>query len=64
MKKCLVKIKAENAAGAILAHDITRITPGKFKGIGFKKGHIVSKDDIPELLKIGKRHIYVLNRSR
>ena len=63
MKKSLVKIKTENAVGTILAHDITRIIPGKFKGVGFKKGHIVQWEDIPELLKIGKRHIYVLNFS-
>ncbi len=63
MKKSLVKIKTENAVGAILAHDITRIIPGQFKGVGFKKGHIVQKEDIPELLKIGKKHIYVLNLS-
>jgi hypothetical protein len=64
MKKSLAKIRTENAVGTILAHDITRIIPGKFKGVGFKKGHVVSKEDIPELLKIGKRHIYVLNHSR
>jgi hypothetical protein len=63
MNKSLVKIKTENAVGTILAHDITRIIPGKFKGVGFKKGHMVSEADISELLKIGKRHIYVLNLS-
>ena len=63
MKKSLAKIKTESAVGTILAHDITRIIPGKFKGVGFKKGHMVSEADIPELLKIGKRHIYVLNLS-
>jgi hypothetical protein len=63
MKKSLIKIKVENAVGTILAHDITRIIPGKFKGVGFKKGHIVKNEDIPELLKIGKEHIYVLNLS-
>jgi len=63
MKKGLEKIKIENAVGTILAHDITRIIPGKFKGVGFKKGHIVEKDDIPRLLEIGKQHIYVLNLS-
>ena len=52
MKKSLVKIETEIALGTILAHDITRIIPGKFKGVGFKKGHIVSKEDIPELLEI------------
>jgi len=57
------KIKVENAIGTVLAHDITRIIPGKFKGVGFKKGHIVKKNDIPELKKLGKNHIYVLNLS-
>ena len=55
------KVKVENAVGSVLAHDITRIVPGKFKGVGFKKGHIVTDRDIPELLKLGKRHLYVLN---
>ena len=63
MKKNLVKIKAENAVGTILAHDITRIIPGKFKGVGFKKGHNVKREDIPELRRIGKQHLYVLNLS-
>jgi molybdenum cofactor synthesis domain-containing protein len=57
------KVKVENAVGTVLVHDITRIIPGKFKGVGFKKGHVVQKEDIPELLKLGKRHLYVLNLS-
>jgi len=57
MKKSLVKIRVENAVGSILAHDITRIIPGRFKGVGFKKGHVVKKQDIHELLKIGKQRI-------
>jgi hypothetical protein len=54
------KVKVEDAVGTVLAHDMTRIVPGEFKGVGFKKGHIVAADDIPELLKLGKRHLYVL----
>jgi molybdopterin biosynthesis enzyme len=57
------KINVEDSVGTILAHDMTRIIPGKFKGVGFKKGHVVRKEDIPELLKIGKRSLYVLNLS-
>lgn len=57
------KVKVENAVGMVLVHDMTRIIPGKFKGVGFKKGHIVKEEDIPELLKLGKKHLYVLNRS-
>ena len=59
-----IKIKAENGVGTILAHDITRIIPGKFKGVGFKKRPVVKREDIPELLKIGKQHIYVLDLSK
>ena len=57
------KVKVENAVGMVLIHDITRIIPGKFKGVGFKKGHIVKENDVPELLKLGKKHLYVLNLS-
>lgn len=52
-------VKTENAIGMILAHDITKIIPGEFKGVAFKKGHIIKKEDIPELLKLGKDNIYV-----
>lgn len=47
------------AEGAVLCHDITEIIPGKVKGRAFKKGHIVKKEDIPRLLKLGKEHLYV-----
>ena len=55
------KIKTENAVGMKLAHDITRIVPGRFKGAAFKKGQIVRKQDIPALLKLGKQSLYILN---
>ncbi len=58
------KIKVEDAVGTVLAHDMTRIIPGKFKGVGFKKGHIVQEKDIPELLKIGKQTLYVLDLGK
>jgi len=57
------KIPVEKAIGTVLAHDITRIEPGRFKGRAFKKGHIVCEADIPALLKLGKRHLYVLKLS-
>ncbi|MBW1710294.1 MAG: molybdopterin-binding protein [Deltaproteobacteria bacterium] len=57
------KIKVENAVGTVLAHDITRIVPGKFKGVGFKKGHVVTEEDVPGLLKLGKSSLYVLELS-
>ncbi|MCB2145269.1 MAG: molybdopterin-binding protein [Deltaproteobacteria bacterium] len=54
-------IPVEEAVGAVLPHDITRILPGEFKGVGFRKGHVIREEDIPELKKIGKNFIYVLN---
>ncbi|QTA90391.1 molybdopterin-binding protein [Desulfonema magnum] len=57
------KVKVEDAVGMVLAHDLTRIVPGEFKGPGFKKGHVVRKEDIPELMKMGKNHIFILDLS-
>lgn len=56
-------MKLEKAVGTVLAHDITRIVPGKYKGVGFKRGHVIRDEDIPELLKLGKQFLYVLNLS-
>ena len=57
------KIKVERAVGTVLAHDITRIVPGAFKGVAFRKGHVVREEDIPELLKLGKRYLFALKLS-
>ncbi|MBU1002943.1 MAG: molybdopterin-binding protein [Proteobacteria bacterium] len=51
----------ENAVGTILCHDITRIIPGEAKGPAFRRGHVVTKADIPALLDIGKEHLYVFS---
>ena len=53
------KIKTTEAVGYILQHDITEIIPGEFKGRAFKKGHIITEEDIPHLLRLGKDHIFV-----
>ena len=52
-------IKIEDAIGKTLCHDITKIVPGEFKGIAFKKGHVIKEEDINEFLSIGKDHIYI-----
>lgn len=56
-------VKTENAIGMVLGHDITEIIPGEFKGIAFKKGHIIKESDVEHLLRIGKENIYVLELS-
>lgn len=53
-------IPVEQAVGQILAHDITKIVRGEFKGTAFKKGHIIQEQDIEELLKLGKENIFAL----
>ncbi len=58
----ITKIKVENAVGMALAHDITKIVPG-FKGPLFRRGYIIKSEDVPELLNIGKEHVYVLKMS-
>lgn len=56
----LQTVRVEDAVGKVLSHDITRIVKGEFKGASFKKGRVINKKDIPELLKLGKENIYVL----
>lgn len=52
-------IPVEDAVGSVLCHDITVIIPGEYKGPAFKKGHVITPEDIPNLLKLGKKQIYV-----
>jgi hypothetical protein len=54
------KIKVEDAVGMVLAHDITEIRQGEFKGPAFRKGHRLQEADICRLQRLGKRHLYVL----
>ena len=53
-------MKIEDAVGKVLAHDITEVRAGDFKGRAFKKGHTVRFQDICHFQRLGKRHIYVL----
>jgi molybdenum cofactor synthesis domain-containing protein len=57
------KVKVEDAIGMVLGHDMTKIVPGVFKGAAFKKGHVIKEEDIPELLAMGKEHIFVLEMT-
>ena len=56
----LKRVKIEDAVGMKLAHDLTQIVPGKFKGAAFRRGYRIQKKDIPRLLDMGKKQIYVL----
>ena len=52
-------IKTEDAVGQVLCHDITQIIKGVTKDAVFRKGHIITEEDIPVLLSVGKDHIYI-----
>lgn len=54
------KVKVEDAVGMVLAHDLTEIRCGEFKGAAFKKGHKIREADICHLQRLGKNHLYVL----
>ncbi len=55
------KIKVEDAVGLTLSHDITEIRPDEFKGVAFQKGHTVKENDVCHLMRLGKRHLYILD---
>ncbi len=56
-------IKTVDAVGQIICHDITQIIPNEFKGPRFKKGHIVTEEDIPVLLSMGKDNLFILEND-
>jgi hypothetical protein len=53
------QVETKKALGHVLCHDLTRIVRGEMKGAQFKKGHVVTEEDIPMLLSMGKDHLYV-----
>lgn len=41
-----------------LCHDLTEMRDG-FKGPAFKRGHVITKEDIKHMLDIGKHNVYI-----
>ena len=54
-------IPVAEAVNSVLAHDITEIRPGEFKGRAFKKGHIIREEDICHLQRLGKERLFVMD---
>ena len=52
------KVKVEDAVGMTLCHDITAMYDG-FKGALFQRGHVIEAADIPRMLDIGKRTVFI-----
>ncbi len=52
-------VKTTDAVGQMLCHDITQIIKDVKKDAVFRKGHIITEEDVPVLLSVGKDHIYI-----
>lgn len=57
------QIPTVEAEGHILCHDLTQIIKGVTKDARFRKGHVVTKEDIPVLLSMGKEHLYIWEKE-
>ncbi|MCF2679385.1 molybdopterin-binding protein [Faecalicatena contorta] len=56
-------MKTQDAVGQVLCHDITQIIKGVTKDAVFRKGHVVTEEDIPVLLSMGKDHLYIWEKD-
>lgn len=52
------KVDVEKAVGLALCHDITAMKDG-FKGAAFRRGHVITPEDVPALLDLGKRSVFI-----
>lgn len=59
----LKTIKTVDAVGHVLCHDITQIIKGEIDDAIFRKGHVVTGEDIPVLLSLGKENLYVWEKT-
>ncbi|MGP1419827.1 MAG: hypothetical protein ACTTJZ_08520, partial [Sphaerochaetaceae bacterium] len=57
------KIRVEDAVGQAICHDITAMRDG-FKGAAFKRGHVITAEDVPLLLDLGKRTVFIWEAGR
>ncbi|MCL2150370.1 MAG: molybdopterin-binding protein [Dehalococcoidia bacterium] len=53
------QLKTQDAVGQVLCHDITQIIRGVTKDAVFRKGHVITPEDIPVLLSVGKDYVYI-----
>lgn len=54
-------VNLKDAVGLVLAHDVTEVRKGEFKGRAFRKGHVVRETDLCHLQRLGKQHLFVLD---
>ena len=56
------QVKAEDAIGKQLAHDVVRYGPG-LKSILFKRGHVITAADVEQLKDTGNYSVYIIERK-
>ncbi|MBI9080769.1 MAG: trehalose-binding protein [Pseudodesulfovibrio sp.] len=49
----------EESVGKPVLHDMTRVVPGKSKGVAFTRGHVVTAGDVCRLQQMGRFNLYV-----
>lgn len=57
------KIRTVDAVGTVLCHDIAHIEIGKVKDTPFRRGQTIQAEDIPNLLALGKAHLFVMEEE-
>ena len=57
-------MKTQDAVGQVLCHDITQIIKGVTKDAVFRKGRVITEEDIPVLLSVGKDNVYFGKKAR
>ncbi len=55
------RVRVEEAIGMTLAHDVTKVVPGSYKGPAFRRGHTIRQEDVTEFLNIGKEHVFIMD---
>lgn len=58
------KVRAEEAIGMVLAHDLTEVIPLEKKGVVFRKGHRIREEDVEVLLRTGNHYVWVLEPEK
>ncbi len=57
-------VSLENAVGQVLGYDITEVNRKQhYKGVAFRRGHVIRDEDLEVLRSLGKNHIYVWNEA-
>lgn len=57
------EVSVYDALGMVLAHDMTQIIPGEYKGSRFKKGHVIQHEDVEVMICMGKKRLYVFDKE-